>query len=255
MINFTCTHCGWSLKADAKYADQVARCPKCKLKVKVPGQPSVFTQDPLQPPEFVVPAAMAKPSPPSAPRPEVPANHSTDNIWSTVDWYLRRFWANDICRVTFKTLSALFLAILCLSTSGRPSPSPLVLLSYASLIAFLFLFSLWAFASSRRTRRYRYYAATAVTLLILFLAGKYDMYDDRHTLDDGTLIITTYKRWGRTPVERFIQLSGGSTAWGPTTPSGKRHGKWTFWVGQFPEDRWYWYGEAVTEGEFVLRSK
>ncbi len=55
MIDFTCRHCGWSLKADAKHAGQIAKCPKCKLKVTLPGGPSVFTQDPLHPPRSVGP--------------------------------------------------------------------------------------------------------------------------------------------------------------------------------------------------------
>lgn len=43
---------------------------------------------------------------------------------------------------------------------------------------------------------------------------------------------------------------------GPMSSSNKPHGHWTGFVwGGEDVDRWYWYGEEVTEGEFRLRSR
>lgn len=49
------------------------------------------------------------------------------------------------------------------------------------------------------------------------------------------------------------------SATGPYTETGKLHGRWhrvhSFSSGLPDNDEWYWYGEAITEGEWVLRNK
>jgi hypothetical protein len=100
-----------------------------------------------------------------------------------------------------------------------------------------------------------YLAGAAVVLTItLFLTGWINFFvsphQERETLSDGTLIITNYDRFGRTPRWRMVKSWLGFNTSGPLSASGKRHGKWFTQSESGYSYSWYWFGEGVSEGRW-----
>lgn len=126
-------------------------------------------------------------------------------------------------------------------------------------------------AASRRTPLPRWKKLTASLIVVASLAGAialgcHKYYSRTHvqlwTNDDGTRYVDTYRIWDNRHLHRYVVVSdetGNPTLIdeGPMSESSRPHGKWTHI--NVPLDsttaHWYWYGEAITEGEWHLRNK
>lgn len=103
-------------------------------------------------------------------------------------------------------------------------------------------------------------AASVLGVTIFFVAWRFETYDVYEPYAPGGGFTTTYRSWDRTPVYQDMRIDGDLWAFGPLTPSGKYHGKWTIydWSGKRTKTIstvWYWYGEVVSEGEYASRAK
>lgn len=109
-----------------------------------------------------------------------------------------------------------------------------------------------------------------ISLLCIWYYAKNDTYTERIQEDNGTLIINTHKFWAfPSLIYQWISIRGeylNMTAEGPcATRKGsyqtERHGMWNFssWgqsTNYFKQEyRWYWYGDEITEGEWISRKK
>jgi hypothetical protein len=104
-------------------------------------------------------------------------------------------------------------------------------------------------------------AAIALIVLASILWGKNGVSLSHHHTDDGWTVGTTYSRFNAIPLRQsFIRLEPFGFSGGPLSESGKKHGHWTAIgmrneIEQLPSNRWFWYGEEITEGEWHLRNK
>ena len=161
---------------------------------------------------------------------------------------------------------------------------PKALSNYVAIVLFMVSVAIW---TSFRFR-WSWIAASLIGVVWLYYYGRSDYYlevwqsstNSKHVYQDK------YWRWGnRNMRRRFITFESTDEATeavdhakrhignvygleqdvvsGELTESGKMHGKWTTKIHD-PSNRyrilgesyeWYWYGEKVSEGEFVLRSK
>lgn len=104
----------------------------------------------------------------------------------------------------------------------------------------------------------------AAALVAVSLNAYFDRYTIIENESDSVFRQSTCTRWSWRPyyVKRWNEWKENEIHWsveGYVTPSGKRHGKWSiFEFGKghpaIYQDVWYWYGDEVSEGEFVLRS-
>jgi len=74
--------------------------------------------------------------------------------------------------------------------------------------------------------------------------------EERERLDDGTLIITSYRRIAPRPTEQWIIFPDGGYLTGPLSKSGSRHGQWSQSTSGNNRRIWYWYGDRVSEGRW-----
>ncbi|MEX0938206.1 MAG: hypothetical protein WDZ59_10145 [Pirellulales bacterium] len=106
-----------------------------------------------------------------------------------------------------------------------------------------------------------------VYLIVARTWWKYDWWESsdtmKHEYDGGsTRYFDTYSRATGAITHRTMTVNdedGGSlyNFSGPMSPSNKPHGHWEHlnWDTLKLTDRWYWYGEEITEGEWHLRNK
>ena len=88
---------------------------------------------------------------------------------------------------------------------------------------------------------------------------------------NGFQIYSKYKRWGQNLFWQSIYSkendlwyhTEGNYSSRPGTYISKKHGRWeiTSWSLSNPsvtfiiQHKWYWYGEEITEGEWIVRTK
>jgi hypothetical protein len=164
----------------------------------------------------------------------------------------------EIAKVNAKC--GIFIGLLLL-LALRQAPSFLIVIPYFGIL--LIVASSVVLLSTRfpavRSKTGKLVAFFAAGLMIWILAG-FDQYDESRE-KDGVKAVTTFSRWGRTPLKRSITVKEGDGFYwtsGPLSASGKPHGEWKnlgIGVGAFKSREWYWYGEEITEGEWHLRNK
>ncbi|TWT57264.1 hypothetical protein KOR42_06220 [Thalassoglobus neptunius] len=142
--------------------------------------------------------------------------------------------------------------VLCVSEEYSPS----LLLWLLEFCAFAIGCAAMVWSFFQRTR----YALIAVSIgLVIGISlgvwrWQIDTYCESDNVDDVHIL-----RWiNRSDVPVHISLNGdGWNNRGPLSESGKRHGEWTLFTYRPEFDIqtvWYWYGEEVSEGEWVLRN-
>ncbi|MFW6162914.1 MAG: hypothetical protein ACODAJ_09105, partial [Planctomycetota bacterium] len=56
-----------------------------------------------------------------------------------------------------------------------------------------------------------------IGVLVVIGYARIDRYERRVTGEDGTLFVTTYRRWGSRPIKRWIIFPEGGSLHGPTS--------------------------------------
>jgi predicted RNA-binding Zn-ribbon protein involved in translation (DUF1610 family) len=116
----------------------------------------------------------------------------------------------------------------------------------------------------RRLRQRKWIWGTAIVAATLLIGVDHSTarYVRKWTSDSGIDYVDTYNRsheivWRSLRKPREGTLLPAWSSEGAMVPSGKPHGQWetTTWEPFDMTREWFWYGEAVSEGEFVLRSR
>ena len=217
MIEFNCPKCGEAISSPDSLVGMNETCPTCGDECQVPGHPSSVVRPSL--------ASEAQP------------------VFEGIP-LLKKAW--------FRWLLVGGILVAGLASYGRP-PSVLVPISYA---CFGIVAGVVAWKAVNRIKWIpagiaRKGITAGVVLIVLAVAVGKDRYYERRLCSDGqSVLMTTYRRWGDVPLERYYHDEYGS-CWGPVSPSGKPHGRWKS-VGANGQslELWYWYGEEVTEGQF-----
>ena len=107
--------------------------------------------------------------------------------------------------------------------------------------------------------------AIAAILIAVACLSTNDYIVTRDQIERGEA--TIYRTWREHRWSQYREVSthtiDESGDWlqssGQITPSNKRHGRWQSYgcfSGEFLEnEQWYWYGDEVSEGEFMRRNK
>ena len=103
--------------------------------------------------------------------------------------------------------------------------------------------------------------AIAGTIGVFYLHGYFHTYEVKGESETGNLITDTRHFWTGKNFYRSVKMVDSNGDWvgggeGPIAGTGKHHGKWDYfqWKPFTTETVFYWYGEAVTEGEWHLRN-
>jgi hypothetical protein len=136
------------------------------------------------------------------------------------------------------------------------SDAPLDLLSYLGAAVALFAIVLFVRTKSSQHRRFATWIASTIAISLFAIFAFTDEQKETVETEDAWTV-TSFTRWGGTPIYRDVHLSGRTDTWmhGPVSQTGKAHGKWTSRIGASWKYVWYWYGEQVSEGEWHLRNK
>jgi hypothetical protein len=136
----------------------------------------------------------------------------------------------------------------------------------------LFACAISAIIYFRRQRPWRIIAAVSVVAAYwIYCKVDGDTYRTHYTDPQGNSVDEVRMSWGDRPAwrsihEKVLKLGDDDDIFrwshreGPLSPSGREHGKWTWRYATGPatgweRTYWYWYGDEVTEGEWMLRSK
>lgn len=134
--------------------------------------------------------------------------------------------------------------------------------AYGCIVGACFIGATWIERRRLRKRRTWWACAAAAAAALISLDHFTATYIQRWTSDTGTNFADSYNRsreifWRRLeePVEGQFMPAWSSE--GPMVPSVKPHGHWktTTWNPFDVQHQWYWYGDEVSEGEFVLRER
>jgi len=152
-------------------------------------------------------------------------------------------------------LAALPGGVLFVLTIHSP-PSLLVLVNYLALILSLTGFTMLAMAKWRSRRRWIKLGGIVVGLVLVLWYASRDTYQTRWQGEEGVRYSDTYGRWSRRITERYVFYPDGDCFHGPMAGRTKPHGEWVYVPRSgWPRYSWFWYGEAVSEGEWHLRNR
>jgi hypothetical protein len=138
-------------------------------------------------------------------------------------------------------------------------PGPLILIHYGSLIA-VFVGAIRVCAEKWGQKRALIYKIGMVlSIYLIILYGKHDQYTERWTDQQGNIFHDTVSRFGFRLIDRDVYFKDGGNASGSFVgeEESKKHGKWIYWSAGLRdrEEKFYWYGEEISEGDWYLRNK
>lgn len=269
-LRAVCPKCQSAFRVSIEHAGQQAKCGNCDQQFRVPEVPLASPPPPRSSPavEVMISDTLSADTSPAAsieelhedladqvrvptkrPVPRPPEAKAEEDIAPRSRWVILKS-AKIMTVVTVTVFLVAGVAIV-----GDLLPADILLLLFAIGMA-VYTAGL-RFPSRRRLSRW----CTAVVGILVFTAFfRFDTYTNYWTSENGMSYADTKQRYtGKIVYRRIWKFTPSYTsADGPIIQTGvdlKVHGHWSFLDRDFQrEDRWYWYGEEITEGEWHLRN-